>query len=302
MQFLRRFVAACAVTILGGGLLVPDALAQQPVPWQMGFQPAFSPVMEDITRLHTWVLWLITIITLFVGALLLVVVLKFNRKANPIPSQTSHHTGLEIAWTVIPILILVGMAIPSFRLVYFQDRTHAADMTVKVTGHQWYWEYTYPDSDNLNFRSDIIPDDEARRTGKIRLLDVDNPMVVPVGKNIRILTASSQVIHSFYIPSLGVQRYAIPGRTIETWMKVTAPGIYYGQCNQICGKDHSRMPIAVRAVSDAEFIAWVAEAKKKFATNTPAMTPVQPAMTPVQMVAALIPASESEARVQGARE
>ena len=295
MQFLRRFVAACAATILGGSLLAPDALAQQPSPWQMGFQPAFSPVMEDITQLHTWVLWLITIITLFVGALLLVVVLKFNRKANPVPSQTSHHTGLEIAWTVIPIVILVGMAIPSFRLVYFQDRTHAADMTVKVTGHQWYWEYTYPDSDNLNFRSDIIPDDEARRTGKIRLLDVDNPMVVPVGKNIRILTASTEVIHSFYIPSLGVQRYAIPGRTIETWVKVTAPGIYYGQCNQICGKDHARMPIAVRAVSDAEFTAWVAEAKKKFATNTPATAPVQ-------MAAVLIPASESGPRIQGAKE
>jgi len=194
--------------------------------------------------------------------------LKFNRKANPTPSQTSHHTGLEIAWTVIPILILVGIAIPSFRLVFFQDRTNDAAMTIKVTAHQWYWEYTYPDSQNLNFRSDLIPDDEARRTGKIRLLDVDNPMVVPVGKNIRILTSSTEVIHSFFIPSLGVQRYAIPGRTIETWVNVTAPGIYYGQCNQICGKDHSRMPIAVRAVPAEEFDAWVAEAKKKFATDT----------------------------------
>ncbi len=275
MHFFRRLVAACAVTLLGGTGLAPDALAQQPHNWQMGFQPAFSPVMEQITSLHTGVLWLITLTTLFVGVLLVVVMLKFNRRANPVPSTTSHHTGLEIAWTVIPILILVGMAIPSFRLVYYQDRTHAADMTIKVTAHQWYWEYTYPDSDNLNFRSDIIPDEEARRTGKLRLLDVDNPMVVPVGKNIRILTASTEVIHSFYIPSLGVQRYAIPGRVIETWVKVTAPGTYYGQCNQICGKDHARMPIAVRAVPEAEFAAWVQDAKKKFATATPDAAPVR---------------------------
>jgi cytochrome c oxidase subunit II len=274
MQFLRRLVAACAATILGSAMLVPEALAQQPKPWQMGMQHAFSPVMEDITSLHTGVLWIITVITLFVGALLLIVMLKFNAKANPTPSKTSHHTGLEIAWTVLPILILVGIAIPSFRLVYYQDRTNDAAMTVKVTAHQWYWEYTYPDSENLNFRSDIVPDEEARRTGKIRLLDVDNPMVVPVGKNIRILTTSTEVIHSFFIPSLGVQRYAIPGRTIETWVNVNAPGIYYGQCNQICGKDHSRMPIAVRAVPEAEFAAWVAEAKKKFATTEP--DPAQP--------------------------
>jgi len=268
MQFFRRLMAVCTAILSAGAMAAPGAMAQQPRPWQMGFQQSFSPVMDRIESLHTGVLWVITIITLFVGALLVVVMLKFNRKANPTPSQTSHHTGLEIAWTVIPILILVGIAIPSFRLVFFQDRTNDAAMTIKVTAHQWYWEYTYPDSQNLNFRSDLIPDDEARRTGKIRLLDVDNPMVVPVGKNIRILTSSTEVIHSFFIPSLGVQRYAIPGRTIETWVNVTAPGIYYGQCNQICGKDHSRMPIAVRAVPAEEFDAWVAEAKKKFATDT----------------------------------
>jgi cytochrome c oxidase subunit 2 len=270
MQFLRRLVAACMATFLAGAWWAPAALAQQPHNWQMGFQKPFSPVMEQIESLHTGVLWVITLITLFVGALLLIVMLKFNRRANPTPSTTSHHTGLEIAWTVIPILILVGIAIPSFRLVYYEDRTHEADMTVKVTAHQWYWEYTYPDSQNLNFSSYILPDDEAAKAGKIRLLDVDNPLVVPVGKNIRILTVGTDVIHSFYIPSLGVQRYAIPGRVIETWVRVTEPGTYYGQCNQICGKDHSRMPIAVRAVPEAEFTAWVAEAKKKFASDTPA--------------------------------
>jgi len=270
MQFFRRLVAACVATFLAGAWLAPEAFAQQPQPWQMGFQKPFSPVMERIESLHTGVLWVITLITIFVGVLLLIVMLKFNHRANPTPSATSHHTGLEIAWTVIPILILVGIAIPSFRLVYYQDRTHDADMTVKVTAHQWYWEYTYPDSDNLNFNSYVLPDDEARKAGKIRLLDVDNPLVVPVGKNIRILTTSPDVIHSFFIPSLGVQRYALPGRVIETWVNVNAPGTYYGQCNQICGKDHSRMPIAVRAVPEAEFTAWVAEAKKKFASDTPA--------------------------------
>ena len=276
MQLPRRLFAALTFLMMaplvmpGGG----TAMAQAPKPWEMGMQAAFSPLKERVIDLHNMVLVIITLITIFVGALLIWVMYRYNAAKNPVPSQTSHNTVIEVAWTVIPVLILVVMAIPSFRLIYYQDRTHEADMTIKVTGHQWYWEYTYPDSDNLNFRSDIIPDDEARKTGKIRLLDVDNPMVVPVGKNIRILTASTEVIHSFYIPSLGVQRYAIPGRTIETWVKVTAPGVYYGQCNQICGKDHARMPIAVRAVPAAEFAAWVAEAKKKFATTAPE-SPVQ---------------------------
>jgi len=288
MQVLRRLLAAAIVTKVGAALLaVPllsllagGAQAQAPKPWEMNLQPAFSPVAEAIHSLHDFVLIIITVITIFVAALLVWVMVKYNRKANPTPSQTSHHTGLEIAWTIIPALILVAIAIPSFRLVYFQDRTQDADMTLKVIAHQWNWEYTYPDSDNLNFTSVMLPDDEAKKNGKLRLLDVDNEVVLPVGKNIRILTSSTEVIHSFFIPSLGVQRYAVPGRTIETWVKINAPGMYYGQCNQICGKDHARMPIAIRAVTPAEFDAWVVTAKKKFATG-----PADPAAEPRQLAA-----------------
>ena len=161
-----------------------------------------------------------------------------------------HNTVLEIAWTVIPVLILVIMAIPSFRLIYYEDRTYDPDLTIKVTGHQWYWEYTYPDKGNLDFSSYIVPDDQLK-PGQLRLLTVDHPLVVPVNKNIRILQTSGDVIHSFFIPSLGVQRYAIPGRIIETWMRVDKSGVYYGECNQICGTNHSRMPIMVQAMTGA---------------------------------------------------
>jgi cytochrome c oxidase subunit 2 len=204
---------------------------------------------------------IITVITLFVGGLLVWVMIRYNARRNPVPSQTSHHTTLEIAWTVIPVLILVVMAIPSFRLIYYLDRTPDPDMTIKVTGHQWYWEYTYQDQGNLAVESRYIHDEDLK-PGQLRLLDVDNQLVIPVGKKIRILTGSSDVIHSFFIPSFGVQRYAIPGRTIETWMEADQIGTFYGECNQLCGQDHSRMPISVKAVSEADFKTWVEEAKK----------------------------------------
>lgn len=237
------------------------ALAQAPRPWEMGMQPAFSPVKQRIIELHDLVLVIITLITLFVGGLLLWVMYRYNAKRNPVPSRVSHNTILEIAWTVIPVLILVVIAIPSFRLIYYQDRTPNPDLTIKVTGHQWYWEYTYPDQGNVDIESRYVHDEDLK-PGQLRLLDVDNQLMIPVGKNIRILTGSTDVIHSFFIPSLGVQRYAIPGRTIETWLRADKPGVYYGECNQICGQDHSRMPIAVHAVPEAEFTAWIEQAKK----------------------------------------
>jgi len=255
-------VALATATIAISG----RAAAQVPQPWQIGMQTAHSPVQRSIESLHDLVLIIITAITLFVAGLLAWVVFRYNARRHPTPSQTSHNTVLEVAWTVIPVLILVVIAIPSFRLVYFEDRTQHADLTIKVTGHQWYWEYTYPDSGGLNFSSYIVPEDQLK-PGQLRLLDVDNPLVVPAGKNIRILTTSADVIHSFYIPSLGVQRYAIPGRTIETWFRVDRPGVYYGECNQICGNNHSAMPIAIHAVTDAEYAAWLVDAKKKFAAN-----------------------------------
>ncbi len=249
------------------------AQAQTPRPWQMGMQAPHSPVMERIESLHTMVLWIITVITIFVAGLLCWVMFRYSAKRNPVPGRWAHNTTVEVLWTVLPVLILVVIAIPSFRLVYFEDRTFEPDMTVKVTGHQWYWEYTYPDSANLDFTSYMVPDDELK-AGQLRLLDVNNQMVVPAGKNIRILTTSGDVIHSFYIPSLGVQRYAIPGRIIETWFKVDEPGTYYGECNQICGENHSRMPISIKAVTPAEFTAWLADAKTKFSSNDSAARPI----------------------------
>ncbi|MBN8871740.1 MAG: cytochrome c oxidase subunit II [Rhodospirillales bacterium] len=261
---LVAFVLAALAT---GGV----AQAQAPRPWEMGMQPAFSPVKQRIIELHDLVLVIITLITLFVGVLLVWVMFRYNAKRNPTPSRVSHNTVLEIAWTVIPVLILVIIAIPSFRLIYYQDRTPNPDMTVKVTAHQWYWEYSYPDNGNLDIESRYVHDEDLK-PGQLRLLDVDNQMVIPVGKNIRILTGSTDVIHSFFIPALGVQRYAIPGRTIETWLRADKPGVYYGECNQICGQDHSRMPIAVKAVTPQEFAAWV-EQTKKAADATPAEAP-----------------------------
>ncbi len=269
MQLLRRLAAAFATTCGGALAFAGDAAAQMPHPWQMGFQAAHSPVQAEIESLHSLVLWIITLITLFVGALLIWVMVRFDSKRNPVASRTSHHTLLEIAWTVVPVLILAIIVIPSFRLVYFEDRTEHADMTIKVTGHQWYWEYTYPDHGNVDFTSYYVKDADLK-PGQHRLLDVDNPLVLPVGKNIRIIETSGDVIHSFFIPSLGVQRYAIPGRTIETWVRIDKPGHYYGECNQICGTNHSFMPISIEAVAPADFDAWVQQAKTKFAANPPA--------------------------------
>lgn len=273
MQEFRRFKAAL-VTLLLLPVLMPGgaAHAQAPRPWEMGMQPAFSPVKQQIIDLHNLVLVIITIITLFVGALLAWVMYRYSAKRNPVPGHATHNTVLEIAWTVIPVLILVVIAIPSFRLIYYEDRTHDPDLTIKVTGHQWYWEYTYPDKGNIDFSSYMVPDDQLK-PGQLRLLTVDHPLVLPVNKNIRILQTSGDVIHSFFIPSLGVQRYAIPGRTIETWVRVDKPGTYYGECNQICGTNHSRMPIEVQAVTEQEFEAWLVEAKKQFATAAPESVP-----------------------------
>ena len=263
MQLTKRrfavwFLAAISSLV---GLASHPALAQVPRDWEMGMQPAFSPMKQQIIDLHDLVLVIITIITLFVGVLLVWVCYRYNKKRNPVPSQTSHHTGLEIAWSVIPVLILVVMAIPSFRLIYYLDRTPNPDMTIKVTGHQWYWEYSYPDNGNVDIESRYVHDEDLK-PGQLRLLDVDNQVVIPVNKKIRILTNSTDVIHSFFIPAFGVQRYAIPGRTIETWMEADQVGTFYGECNQICGQDHSRMPISVKAVSEADFKTWIEAAKK----------------------------------------
>lgn len=251
-------LAMAGVTLVGGG----SAFAEtgQPAPWEYKLQEAATPVMENITWFHGLLLTIITLITLFVLALLVAVVVKFNARANPVPSRTTHNTLLEVAWTLIPVLILVTIAVPSFRLLFLELDVPKADITIKATGKQWYWSYAYPDNGKFEFDSLMAQDK------KPRLLAVDNEMVVPVNKVIRVQTTGADVIHSWAIPSFGVKIDAIPGRLNETWFKATKVGMYYGQCSELCGKDHAFMPIAVRVVSDQEFTAWVEDAKKKFAS------------------------------------
>ena len=241
------------------------ALGDQPRPWEITLQEAATPVMENIISFHNLLLVIITVITLFVLALLVIVVVKFNAKANPVPSRTTHNTLIEVAWTLIPVLILVAIAVPSFRLLFQQLDIPKADLTVKATGKQWYWSYSYPDNGKFEFDSLMAADKQPR------LLGVDNEMVVPVNKVIRVQTTGADVIHAFAVPSFGIKIDSIPGRLNETWFKATKVGVYYGQCSELCGKDHAFMPIAVRVVNDQEFAAWVEAAKKKFATN-PAST------------------------------
>ena len=233
----------------------------QPAPWEYKLQGSATEVMDYITWFHNWLFVLIAIITLFVLALLIIIVIKFNAKANPVPSRTTHNTLIEVAWTLIPVLILVTVAIPSFRLLFLELDVPKADLTIKATGKQWYWSYAYPDNGKFEFDSLMAQEKQPR------LLGVDNEMVVPVNKVIRVQTTGADVIHSFAVPAFGIKIDAIPGRLNETWFKATKTGMFYGQCSELCGKDHAFMPIAVKVVSDQEFAAWVEDAKKKFAAN-----------------------------------
>jgi cytochrome c oxidase subunit 2 len=234
----------------------------EPHNWQLGFQEAATPVKERIGDFHNELLIIITLITLFVMGLLGYVIVRFNSRANPVPTRTTHNTLIEVIWTVVPVLILVIVAIPSFKLMYYMDRTQKADMTVKVTGHQWYWSYEYPDAGDIGFDSNIIADSDLK-PGQKRLLDVDNRLLVPIGANVRVLIAGSDVMHSWFVPSFGVQMYAVVGRLNETWFNVEREGVYYGQCNQICGVNHAFMPIVVEAVSKDAFAKWIDEKKKQ---------------------------------------
>ncbi|UGY19453.1 cytochrome c oxidase subunit II [Bradyrhizobium septentrionale] len=256
-QLLGLAVAGLASVAAGSA----SAEMGQPAPWEHTLQEAATPVMENIIWFHNFLLVLITVITLFVLALLIIVVVKFNAKANPVPSRTTHNTLIEVAWTLIPVLILVGIAVPSFRLLFLELDVPKPDLTVKVTGKQWYWSYAYPDNGKFEFDSLLDKDKQPR------LLGVDNEMVVPVNKVVRIQTTGADVIHSFAVPAFGVKIDSVPGRLNESWFKATKTGVFYGQCSELCGKDHAFMPIAVRVVSDQEFATWVEGAKKKFATN-----------------------------------
>jgi cytochrome c oxidase subunit 2 len=268
MIVLKRLIAfvVTSVTIFGGGAaLAVESVTGQPHPWQLGLQAGATPVMDDIIWFHDFLLWVIAAIVVFVLTLLVIVVVKFNARANPVPSRTTHNTTIEVAWTVVPVLILVAIAVPSFRLLFYQLNTPPADLTVKATGKQWFWSYSYPDS-KFEFDSLMVADKDLK-PGQPRLLTVDNEMVVPVNKVVRVLTTGADVIHSWAVPSFGVKIDAVPGRVNETWFKAEREGTYYGQCSQLCGRDHAFMPIVVHVVSDKDYTAWLDGAKKKYATD-----------------------------------
>jgi cytochrome c oxidase subunit 2 len=250
-----------------------------PVPWQLGLQHPVTPVAEQLVQFHTFLFWVITAISLFVLILLLICIFRFNEKANPVPAKWSHNTMLEIIWTTVPVLILLGIVLPipglspgSFRLLYFMDRTAEAEMTLKITGNQWFWSYEYPDTE-VSFDALSIPEDDIDvAKGQHRLLETDNHVVLPVDTNIRILFTANDVIHAWTIPAFGVKLDNMPGRINETWTRVTQQGRYYGQCSELCGVDHSFMPIVVDVVSKEEYQKWV-EAKKQ-AKAAPAATSI----------------------------
>jgi cytochrome c oxidase subunit II len=258
-----------SATALTFGILLASAGAAfaglgQPSQWQFGFQESATPVMDNIVWFHEFLTYIIVAITAFVLLLLVIVMVRFNARSNPVPSRTTHNTLLELAWTILPVMILLVIAVPSFKLLFFQLNLPPAELTVKATGKQWYWSYSYPDSGKFEFDSLILKDNELK-ADQPRLLAVDNEMVVPVNKNVRVIVTGTDVIHAFAVPSFGVKIDAVPGRINETWFKVTREGVYYGQCSELCGKNHAFMPIAVRVVSEQAFAAWVEEAKKKYA-------------------------------------
>ena len=246
--------------------LLPNfVIASEPKPWQMDLQPPSGIIAETATDLHNFLLVVITLISLFVLALLVYVGWRYRENANRIPSKTSHNTIIEVLWTVIPVLILVVIAVPSFKLLYLQETDKKYDMVVKVTGAQWYWNYEYPD-EKISFDSYMI-DEEEIKDGQKRLLDVDNPLVVPEGTRIKFLITGNDVMHSFFVPSLAVQVYSIAGRINEVWTEIPiGPKKYYGQCNQICGVNHAYMPIVLKSVSMEDYKKWLTQAKVKFAS------------------------------------
>ncbi len=251
-----------------GTLAVPGAAtAQMAKPWQIDFQDAATPLMEQIISFHNLLLIIITVICIFVLLLLAWVAVKFNARANPNPSRTTHNTTIEVLWTVIPVVILVVIAVPSFKLLYYSDVIPKADMTIKATGNQWYWTYEYPDHGKFSYDANMVATEDLK-PGQPRLLTVDNRIVVPVGTVVRVQVTASDVLHSWAMPSFGVKVDAVPGRLNETWFgPVAKEGVYYGQCSELCGTRHGFMPIAVEVVSKAKFDAWVIEAKKEFASD-----------------------------------
>jgi cytochrome c oxidase subunit 2 len=250
---LKTFLTVLFTTFIAS----MPAWAQAPVNWGMDLQTSFSPVKERMHDFHIMLLWIITAIVLFVLLLLLYVVFRFNKKANPTPSKFTHNTMIEVVWTAIPVIILMVIAVPSFKLLFYGDRTPEPEMTLKVTGYQWYWGYEYPDHGDVSFSSYMVPEDEIKE-GQLRLLETDKAVVLPIETNIQILVTAADVLHAFALPAFGVKTDAVPGRLNETWTYIEKEGTYYGQCSEICGTNHAYMPIMIKAVSKEDFAVWVA--------------------------------------------
>lgn len=269
MQTMRTGTLLAAV---GLGLLALIGAAHagfgQPSPWQTGLQEADTTEMNAIIAFNDHLFFLITLIAGLVFGLLVFVMLRFNKYVNPTPSKRAGNPPLEVAWTFIPFVIVLVMVYFSFGLLFLEEDIPKADVTVKATGHQWFWDYSYPDHGNFKFNSEMLSDSE-RQPGQPRLLAVDNEVVVPVDKVVRVQVIGSDVIHSFAVPSFGIKIDAVPGRLNETWFKATRTGTYYGQCSELCGMRHSFMPIAIRVVSEQEFADWLAYAQKQFASAPP---------------------------------
>jgi len=249
--------------------------------WQLGFQTPASPVMEQLEGFHNkLMLPIITAICLFVLLLLVIIMVRFNARANPVASKNSHNTLIEVIWTVVPVMILVVIAIPSFRLLFKEARIPAeAALTIKATGKQWFWSYEYPDQGDIAFDATMVPDGDLA-AGQPRLLTADNKLVVPVGKVVHVIVTAADVLHSWAVPAFGVKMDAVPGRLNETWFEAEKEGIYYGQCSELCGKDHAFMPIEIHVVSEQAFAAWVDWAKKEYAANDAAPVDVAAASAP----------------------
>ncbi len=256
---MNRFFA-----LLSAFFVSSPAFAAESFPWQMNLGPSASTIQDKIISFHDMLLVIIFAITIFVLALLIWTIVRYNEKTNPVPAKFTHNRFFERLWTIIPVLILLVIAVPSFRLMYYQGKVPEPGLTIKITGYQWYWGYEYPDQE-ISFQSYMIPDKDIDKSkGQLRLLSTDNVVVVPVETNVQLLITATDVLHSWTIQNFGVKKDAVPGRLNETWFRATKTGTFYGQCSEICGTGHAFMPIEVRVVSQEEFDAWVEEAKVKF--------------------------------------
>jgi cytochrome c oxidase subunit 2 len=288
-RVLRTSLGACAALFLLGVHLAlaqsdptkaANAYVDAPHDWQMWFPAAGSPMQAHIDWLMQYVLWIMAGVVGLVGCLMAYAMFRFRASRNPVPGRITHNTVIEVIWIVVPTLLLAVIIIPSINLIYYEADDGAPYMTVTVTGHQWYWEYSYNSVPGLDYTSYMIPDDQLK-PGELRRLSVDHPMVVPVGKKIRFNITSGDVLHGFYVPSLGVQRYAVPGTILTSWTEISKPGTYYGECNQICGADHDAMPIEIKAVPLADYLAWVKDAQANYTENAAPASPLSPLSSPL---------------------